>query len=98
MAKFVYNNANTASTGHTPFELNCGYRFWMSYKEDIKLRFKFKSAEDWLAQLLELMTICHENFHHTQKLQKKAHNKGVKPRSYTPSDKVWMNSKYIKTK
>ena len=27
-----------------------------------------------------------------------AHNKGVKPRSYAPSDKVWLNSKYIKTK
>ncbi len=25
MAKFAYNNAKSASTGHTPFKLNCGY-------------------------------------------------------------------------
>ena len=43
------------------------------------------------------MTVCRENLHHTQELQKRAHNKGVKPRSYAP-DKVWLNSKYIKTK
>ena len=44
------------------------------------------------------MIVCQENLHHTQELQKRAHNKGIKPRSYAPSDKVWLNSKYIKTK
>ena len=44
------------------------------------------------------MTICRENLHHTPKLQKQAHDKGVKPNSYAPGDKVWLNSKYIKTK
>ena len=38
------------------------------------------------------------NLHHTQKLQKQAYNKGVKPRSYASGNKVWLNSKYIKTK
>ena len=44
------------------------------------------------------MTVCRENLHHTQKLQKRAHNESVKPKSYAPSDKVWLNNKYIKTK
>ena len=44
------------------------------------------------------MIICQENFYHAQKLQKQAYNKGVKPKSYAPSNKVWLNSKYIKTK
>ena len=39
-----------------------------------------------------------EELHHAQELQKRAHNKGVKPRNYAPGDKVWLNSKYIKTK
>ena len=38
MAEFAYNNAKNASNGHTPFELNCGYHIWMSYKEDIDSR------------------------------------------------------------
>ena len=44
------------------------------------------------------MIVCRENLHHAQKLQKRAHNKSVKPRSYVSNDKVWLNSKYIKTK
>ena len=35
MAKFAYNNAKNASTGHTPFELNCGYHLQMSYKKKL---------------------------------------------------------------
>ena len=44
------------------------------------------------------MTICQEKLYHAQMLQKQAHNKGVKPKSYASADKVWLNSKYIKTK
>ena len=44
------------------------------------------------------MTVCQENLYHAQKLQKWAHNKGLKSRSYAPNNKVWLNNKYIKTK
>ena len=98
MAKFAYNNAKNASTGHIPFELNCGYYPWMLYEEKVYPRSKLKSADEQSAELRKLMIVCRENLHHAQELQKRAHNKGVKPRNYTPNDKVWLNSKYIKTK
>ena len=98
MAEFAYNNANNASTGHTPFELNCDYHLHMSYKEDIDPWSKSKSVDNLLSELWELMTVCHENLQHAQDLQKRAHNKGTKARSYAPGDKVWLYSKYIKTK
>ena len=44
------------------------------------------------------MIVCQENLYHAQKLQKQAHDKGIKPWSYVLSNKVWLNSKYIKTK
>ena len=44
------------------------------------------------------MIVYRENLYHAQQLQKRAHDKGVKPRKYAPNDKVWLNSKYIKTK
>ncbi len=44
------------------------------------------------------MAFCRENIQHAQELQKWYHDKHAKPRSYTPVDKVWLNSKYIKTK
>ena len=98
MAEFAYNNAKNASTGHMPFELNCGFHPRMSYKEDVDPRSQSKSANELSAELKELMIVCRENLHHAQELQKRAHDKGVKPRSYAPGEKIWLNSKYIKTK
>ena len=88
MAEFAYNNGKNASTGHTPFELNSGYHLWILYKEDVDSRSKFKSADELSVELRKLMVVCQENLHHTQEFQKQAHDKGVKPRSYAPSDKV----------
>ncbi len=98
MAEFAYNNAKNASTGHTLFELNCGYHPRVSFEEDVDPRFKSKSADELSAELRELMTVCQDNLFYAQELQKQANDKGVKPRSYALSDKVWLNSKHIKTK
>ena len=98
MAEFAYNYAKNASTWHTPFELNCGYHPRISYEEDTDPRSRSKSAEELDVELKDLMAICKETLQHAQEWQTKAHNKGTKPRSYAPGDKVWLNSKYIKTK
>ena len=98
MAEFAYNNAKNASTGHTPFELNCGYHPRVSYEDYINPCSKSKSADELSAKLWELMTVCQENLHHAQEFQKQAHDKGVKLKSYALGDKVWLNSKYLKTK
>ena len=58
IAEFAYNNAKNASTGHTPFELNCGYHRWMSYEEEVDPRSKLKSADKLSAKLRELMIVC----------------------------------------
>ena len=98
MAEFAYNNNTNATTGHTPFELNCEYYPWVSYEEDIDPCSKSKSADKLLAKLQELITVCRKNLYHAQELWKQANNKGIKPRSYALGDKVWLNSTYIKTK
>ena len=98
MAEFAYNNAKNASTGHTLFELNCGYHPRVFYKEDLDPRSKSKTAEELSSELRNLMAVCQQNLHHAQELQKRAHDKGVKPRSYAPGDKVWLSSKHLKTK
>ena len=88
MAEFAYNNAKNLSTSHRPFKLNCSYHSRMLYKEEVNPYPKSKSEDKLLAELRELMFIYQENLHHAQKLQKRAHNKSVKPRSYAPDDKV----------
>ena len=98
MAKFVYNNVKNASTSHTPFELNYNYHPRMSHEEEVNPCTKSKPVDELSAELRELIFVCRENLHHAQELQKEVHNKGVKPRSYAPGVKVWLYSKYIKTK
>lgn len=51
-----------------------------------------------LAKLQKLIIIYWENLHHAQELQKQAYDKDVKPKSYAPGNKVWLNSKYLKIK
>ena len=70
----------------------------MSYEEDVNSRSQFKSADKLSTELRELIIVGRENLYNTQELQKQTHNKGVKPRSYVSGKKVWLNSKYIKTK
>ena len=84
--------------GYTPFELNCGYHPRISYKEDVNSRSRSQAADELIKELRNLMAAYRENLQHAQELQKRAHDKGTKPKSYAPNKKFWLNSKYIKTK
>lgn len=44
------------------------------------------------------MTLYQQNPHNAQELQKPAHDKGMKSKTYALSNNVQFNSKYIKTK
>lgn len=59
---------------------------------------KYLSAEKLTNELKDLIFICQQNLFYTQKLQKWANNKRVKPQSYMSGKKKKLNSKYIKTK
>ena len=98
MAEFAYNNIKNANTGHTSFEINCGFYLQVSFKDDVDPYSRSRSADKLANELRELMNIYHQNLIHTQKLQKKAYDKSVKSQSYVLGEKVWLNSKYIKTK
>ena len=98
MAKFAYNNVKIASIGHTSFELNCGYYSCIFFEENTNFFSLSKIADELSIELQNLMTVYQENFHHVQEFQKQFHNKGVKPKSYASDNKVWLNTKYIKTK
>ena len=98
MAEFAYKNAKHASMGYTPFKLNCRYHPRVSYKEDINSRSRSKATDGLTKELRNLIAAYRANLQHAQELQKRAHDKGTKPKSYVPGEKVWLNSKYIKTK
>ena len=68
MAEFAYNNAKNASTGHTPFELNCGFHPRVSFEDDVDPRSRSRSANELAKELRELIEICQQNLLHAQKL------------------------------
>ena len=97
MAEFAYNNAKNISIGHTPFELNCSFHLQISFKDDIDPCSRSCSVNELAKKLRKLIDIYQQNLFHAQELQKRAHNKDVKPQSYALGEKIWLNSKYIKT-
>ena len=46
MAKFAYNNAKNAITGHMPFKLNCHYYPYIFFEKDTNPRSQSKSADE----------------------------------------------------
>ena len=64
IAEFAYNNAKNVSNGHTSFELNYGYHFWVFYKENINPRSKSKSVDKLLVELQKLIIVYRKNLHH----------------------------------
>ena len=64
MAEFAYNNAKNVSTGHTLFELNCGFHSRVSYKKDVNPRSQSKAANELATELKDLMTVCRDNLQH----------------------------------
>ena len=98
MVEFAYNNAKYTSTGYTSFKLKCRYHSYVSYQENVNPHSRSKVVDKLTKELRNLMAVCKKNLQHAQELQKRAHDKGSKPKSQTPGEKVWLNSKYIKTK
>ena len=98
MTMFIYNNSKNASTGQILFKFNCGYHPYIFFKDKCNVRSISSSAKKLAVELRKLINVCHQNFLHAQDLQKQAHNKKVKLRSYVLGEKVWLNSKPIKTK
>ena len=58
MAEFAYNNVKNASTGHTPFKLNCTFYPQVFFEDDIDPCFRSCSDNKLAKELRELIDIC----------------------------------------
>ena len=78
MDKFIYNHAKNANTGHTFFELNCGYYSQVSFENDVNLCSRSCFASKLAKELKKLMNICQQKLFYAQEFQKRAYDKGLK--------------------
>ena len=51
MAKFAYNNAQNASTGHISFELNCCYYLYIFFDKKIDPHSQLKTVDELSTEL-----------------------------------------------
>lgn len=91
MAKFVYNNAKNGIIGYKLSELNYGYYPYIFFEDNIDLCLNSHSANQLAKKLRDLISVCQQNLLHTQRLQKQAYDKVVKPYNYVSVEKVWLN-------
>ena len=68
MTVFAYNNAINASTGYTPFELNCGYYARILFEKHVDTNSKSSSADKLAKELKKLIEIYCQNLFYAQKL------------------------------
>ena len=61
MTEFTYNSAKNDSTGHTFFQLNCGYQPKVFFKEDDDLHSRSCSTNKLGKELRDLMGVCCQN-------------------------------------
>ena len=61
MAKFTYNNAKNANTGHTLFELNYKFYLQVLFERDVDPYSKFCLANKLANELKKLIKICFQN-------------------------------------
>ena len=87
MAKFAYNNAMNASTGHMSFKLNCDYHPRILYKKKVNSHSKSKSADELSVELRKLMIIYWENLYHAQEFQKRPTIKAFSLKAMPPVTK-----------
>ena len=64
VAEFAHNNFKNASTGHTPFKLNCGYHFCIFFENKYDARSRSFSVGRLIMKLRELINVCCQNFLH----------------------------------
>ena len=98
MAEFAHNNSQNVSMGHTLFELNCGYHPCVFFEDKCNAYSRSSFIKKTGYGIEEVNECLLPKLFVRQNLQKQVYNKGVKPQSYASSEKIWLNSKYIKTK
>ena len=94
----MYNNAKTIGTRYIFFILNYGYYLCIFLKNNINFHFRLKLANKLVVEFKNMIFRYKNNLCYIQKLLKQANNKRKKPKYYIFSKKLWLNSKYIKTK
>ena len=99
LAEFVYNNAQSSSTGMSPFFANYGYhpRATMKVRTN-RDSYEHPAAESLVQHLREVHTELRGNLEEARQRYKKNFDRKTKPApSFKVGDRVWLNRKNINT-
>jgi hypothetical protein len=98
LAEFVYNNAQNASTGVSPFYANYGYHPRSSPRLVVTEEVINPRAEELAAKIRKIHTQLRSQLESAQADYKEKYDRHVKEHPpFAVGDKVWLMRKYIKT-
>ena len=98
LTEFIYNNAQNASTGVSPFYANYGYHPRSSPKLVVTGEVINPSAEELATKLRRIHTQMRSQLESAQATYKEKHDQHVKEHPpFAVGDKVWLMRKNIKT-
>src|SRR5438046_6161613 len=99
LAEFVYNNAQNASTGVSPFCANYGYHPRSSPKLVVTGEVINPSVEELATKLRRIHTQMRSQLESAQAIYKEKHDQHVKELPpFAVGDKIWLMRKNIKTR
>ena len=96
--EFAYNDPVQASTGHTPFFLNCGEHPQRptSILSQHPAATRAPAALDFLAEVRDAIPQARENIKSAQQAQRKAANRTRRDATFVVGDKVLINTEDVK--
>ena len=98
LTKFAYNNTKHASTQMSSFEIMQKYISRMSFENFANFKIKFKSVNEHVKELTELLNVLKTNLIHAQKQQIKYKNVKIKKANFKIENYVNVNDKNIRIK
>ena len=99
LAKFAYNNAENASTKHSPFYANYGYHPCFSALSlgQNSADFKTFNAASHAQELEDIHATLKDNILQAQSIQARYYDQKHKPVQFQVGDQVWLQTRNIRT-
>ena len=98
-AEFAYNQATQASTGFSPFELDCGRNLSIPrlFTDQARPQSQVASTEDFMTHWQNILQVAKDSFYEAQDRQARNANQHRREDSFNVGDQVLLSTAHLQT-